>query len=140
MDLTADEVKTLRWAWARVRSLQDQAGELMYRRFFELAPDAAALFGREVAIHGRTFMAAMSGIIDVIDRQDRLTGVLRRLAHAHAGVGVKGGHYAAMGDALVWMLREEIGPAFTAEDEALWREMWVQLLDDMIAATEIARG
>jgi len=140
MNLTADQVATIRWAWRRAESVSDQAGELMYRRFFKEAPGAEALFDRSIAIHGRAFMTAMSQIVAVLDRQDRLTPLLARLAQSHVGAGVEGGHYAAMGEAVIWMLREEIGPSFTAADEALWRELWVQLLDDMIAATEAERG
>ena len=51
---------------------------------------------------------------------------------AHAGIGVRAGHFAPMGIALMVTLAETLGEAFTPELQAAWHGAYDHFAERMI--------
>ena len=59
---------------------------------------------------------------------------IRRLGSRHKSYGVVDAHYATFGAALVAVLEERLGTAFTPQIRAAWIEAWTELSAAMQAA------
>lgn len=59
---------------------------------------------------------------------------IRRLGSRHKGYGVVAAHYVTFGAALVAVLEERYGAAFTPKIRAAWNEAWTELAAAMQAA------
>jgi hemoglobin-like flavoprotein len=51
--------------------------------------------------------------------------IISHTGRKHAQFGVQPTHFVAFGDALIWCLQQQLGPAFTPD----LREAWIALYD-----------
>ena len=58
-------------------------------------------------------------------------------AAQHAQFGVKRSHFFAFGDALIWALEQQFGPAFTPELKQAWVTLYDAVQREMIRTGQI---
>ncbi len=111
-------------SWAQVLPISDAAASLFYDRLFELDPSLRSLFKSDLAQQKKKLMQTLGIAVDGLNNPQRLIPVLEQLGARHAGYMVQEHHYALVGDALLWTLREGLGEAFTPEIESAWKEIY----------------
>ncbi len=120
--MTPDQIGLVEQSFGMIRPMKGQIAGLFYRRLFEIAPDARALFHEtNMTRQSLRLMATLNLFVGLLRRPDDLAEAGRELAERHAGYGVKPADYAPFGDALMWTLSQCLGPAFDAETQAAWR-------------------
>lgn len=134
MALTADEIAAIRGSWAKVAPVAPMASRLFYGRLFRLAPDTRALFAADMTAQGRKLMATLGFVVDHLDRPEVLAPAARALAIRHLDYHVTAEQYAPVGEALIWALKELLGPAFGAPEKAAWLAAYTALSGLMIEA------
>jgi hemoglobin-like flavoprotein len=67
-----------------------------------------------------------------------LTILLDRLGRRHKGYGVEDRHYAVAREALLWTLRQSLGPACTPATERAWQELYDDIAGVMMTASREA--
>ena len=112
---------------------EDTVAALFYGRLFELDPDMRILFHNDMRIQGHRFMDMLHLIIHSLDAPDRLMPELRALGQRHREYGVRGEHYATVGAALLWALRQGLGNHFTPDSEKVWVALFAFVADTMQA-------
>jgi len=70
-------------------------------------------------------MDMIAAIVGALDERELFQSIIRHTGRQHADFGVSPHHFDAFGDALIWCLEEQFGPAFTPE----LREAWITLYD-----------
>jgi hemoglobin-like flavoprotein len=123
--MTPEQIRIVRDTWQRVAPQAEGAAQLFYARLFEIDPGTRPLFARsDPAAQRRKLVNALTAAVNGLDRLDALVPVLEDLGRRHAGYGVRDRHYLSVGKALLWTLQQGLGPAWNADTEAAWREVY----------------
>lgn len=132
--LTAGQIELVRLSFARVRPMSRMVAELFYARLFAIAPQVQPLFHADMAEQGAKLMATLGFVVAGLGRLDALLPAVGDLARRHVTYGVTEAHYAPVGDALIWTLKQGLGDEFTPEVEAAWATAYGLLSTAMVEA------
>jgi hemoglobin-like flavoprotein len=119
----------------RVRPIAQEAGEIMYRRLFEIEPSLQPLFKGDIKRQGEMLMAAVGLAIQSLDQPDKVAEAVTDLGKRHVSYGVESNYFNIFGAALMWSLEQVMGPDFTPEVKEAWAETYAILSKSMRAAT-----
>ena len=123
--MTPEQRDLLKQSWPPIAADADRLASVFYDRLFELDPDARALFARtDMTVQRKKFLDMLGEIVNVIDDTDRLVPDVVGLARRHATYGVDASQYATVGQALVWMLEEGLGDAFSDDVRRAWADAY----------------
>jgi nitric oxide dioxygenase len=131
--MTPAQVGLIQDSFARVAPISEQAAALFYGRLFEIAPEAKPLFKGDMKKQGRKLMATLAVVVNGLSNLDAILPAASALAKRHIAYGVKPGHYAPVGEALIWTLERGLGAAWTQELAAAWAAAYTTLSQFMIA-------
>src|SRR4029453_17576967 len=107
--------------WPFRRKLADQ----FYDRFFELAPDTRRLFPNDMERQQLKLMNTIAAIVGALDEREMFQSIISHTGRKHADFGILESHFVAFGEALIWGLQQQFGPAFTPE----MKQTWIVLYD-----------
>lgn len=111
-------------SWAQVLPIAPQAALIFYDELFSLDPSLRPLFKGDMQAQGARLMQMIGVAVGQLNRLDTLVPVLQGLGRRHTGYGVVPAHYTVVGSALLATLAKGLGPAFTADVEAAWVEVY----------------
>jgi hemoglobin-like flavoprotein len=130
--MTPQQIKLVQDSFAKVAPISEQAAALFYGRLFEIAPEVKPLFGGDMKEQGRKLMATLAVVVNGLADLDAILPAASALAKRHVGYGVKPGHYAPVGEALLWTLERGLGAGWTRELAAAWTAAYTTLSQFMI--------
>ena len=142
--LSDDEKKILRDTWRLVVPIMDTAGDLFYRRLFELQPAYRQLFPEDMSSQKRKLIAMLGFAVRTVDwadetwaqdvaNEDDLFLVVLALGRRHTLLyKVPEEAFPTVGEALLWTLGMGLGQAFTAEARAAWAKLYNLLSATML--------
>ncbi|MEO1601627.1 MAG: globin domain-containing protein [Pseudomonadota bacterium] len=134
MALSAVQIVTIRATWAKIVPVAPMAARLFYGRLFRIAPETRALFAEDMKAQGSKLTATLGFVVDHLDRAEILAPAARDLAIRHVNYSVTADQYAPVGEALIWSLKELLGPAFGEGEKAAWLAAYTSLSEMMIEA------
>lgn len=103
-------------------------GERFYERLFALDAGVRPLFAAaDMAAQQAKLVAMLGAMVRVLDDPDRLVPTAAALAARHVGYGVRGPHYALVGEALRGALGDVLGARATPAVLAAWGEAYALL-------------
>ena len=118
----------IRETWKQLEPVSDSMVAAFYSRLFASNPAAAALFSNtNMTEQRRKFSNMLAEIVRAIDNPDVLIHEVAASGRRHVHYGVIDRDYEDVGAALVWAIGETLGPAFTPEVNAAWREAYALL-------------
>lgn len=132
-ELTAADIACIRTSFDRLWPVSEQTVAAFYDRLFTLAPEVRALFRADMDEQKKKFIATLATIVGSLDKPELLLPAAERLAQHHVQFGVEPGHYAIVGDALLWSLQQGLGPAWTPTVADSWERAYRALAGYMIA-------
>ena len=132
--LTADQCKLVQASFAQVDAVLDLVASRFYRRLFELDPALRPLFKTDLALQGERFMEKLAVAVKGLEDLDSIVPFVRILGRRHALLGVRGRDYDTLGEALLWALEEELGPAFQNDVRDAWSAAYKAISRLMIEA------
>jgi class 3 adenylate cyclase/hemoglobin-like flavoprotein len=100
----------------------------LYRRLFELAPEAQALFRGDMESQGQMLAHMLQFLVHAMSRPETMALGLRDLGRRHDGYGVSSDHYAAFRQAFFEAAEATLGEKHTPEV----REAWAATIDLII--------
>ena len=130
--MTPDQARIVQETWKQVVPIADAAGELFYRRLFEIDPSTCELFrATDMPAQRRKVLQMLTVAVRGLDNLDALASTVAELGRRHAGYGVTDAHYATVGGALLWTLEQGLGPDFTPDVKAAWTTVYTVLATTM---------
>ena len=116
--MTPDQIATVHQVIGQVGTHPEFA-ERFYVRLFEVAPEAAPMFGdiENQRMKLADELAAMIELLGDLPALDRRAG---ELGERHRGYGVRAAHYRIARTVMIDTLHEVLGDAFGDEQEAAW--------------------
>lgn len=125
---------------AQVIQEEDTAVTLFYNRLFTLDPTLRPLFPANLTEHGRHFLATLHLSIASLSTPEILIPAVKKLGRDHSGYGVRYHHYHTFCQALLWMLAEICGEAFTPKVAEAWTDAFYLLAGLMKEAAAQQNG
>ena len=135
--MTPEQVDLIQKSFDALWPVRRRLAELFYNRFFELAPDARALFPQDISRQHIKFMDMIAAIVGALDKRQIFQSIISYSGRQHAQFGVKRAHFVAFGEALIWGLEQQFGAAFTPELKQAWITLYEAVQNDMIRAARI---
>jgi hemoglobin-like flavoprotein len=119
-----EQIVLLRTSFAAMDRYHHVAALVFYRRLFELDPSLRPLFRNDIEEQARKLMDMLGFALSMLENRAALTAELERLGARHIRYGVRDEHYATVGRALLDMLSEVLGPAFTLDARMAWTDLF----------------
>ena len=132
--MTPEQVDLVQRSWRSVLPVGGTAAELFYGKLFSLDPSIENLFKDDMREQGRNLTAMISVAVGSLSRPERIMLAVQQLGRRHAVYGVEQRHYELVGVALLWMLDQVLGEAFTPEVREAWTEVYALLSNTMQGA------
>lgn len=130
--MTPHAVGLVQESWARLAGREARLAAVFYARLFALGPELRRLF---IDTDARALRGKLTAMLDLfvrtLDRPDDFATELAASARRHELYGVGPQAYRIGGEALLWALARELGPAFTGEVQGAWAEAYTLLADRM---------
>ncbi len=130
--MTPQDVDLVQSTFEKVRPISLAAAGMFYNRLFEMAPEVRPLFKGDMAEQGRKLMATLAVVVGSLHSLPTILPAVSTLAKKHIEYGVKPGHYAAVGAALLWTLERGLGQSWTPEVASAWTNAYTTLSNFMI--------
>jgi hemoglobin-like flavoprotein len=121
-------------SFEHVQPIAEAAAALFYRRLFELDPTLRPLFKGDLEEQGRKLMEMLGLAVKGLDHPEALAPALKGLGLRHSGYGVREQDYETVGEALVWTLKQGLGPNFTPEVREAWIAVYKLIAEMMQTA------
>ncbi len=135
--MTPAQVSLVQESFWRVIPIAPDTAAMFYTRLFEIDPSTRPLFAEtDMQEQGRKLMETLGVVLIGLTRPETVLGTARDLAVKHVGYGVRAEHYASVGAALIWTLRQSLGTGFTPEVEAAWQAAYDLIAGVMTTAAE----
>jgi hemoglobin-like flavoprotein len=135
--MTPKQIELVKASFAEVAPIQEAAAALFYGRLFELDPNLRPLFKSDLKDQGRKLMSMLAGAVAGLELPERLIPTLRALAQRHVGYGVREEHYAVVGAALIWTLKQGLGGRFTDDVRQAWESAYALVASTMQDAARL---
>ena len=132
--MTPEQISLVQASFRKVIRIDETAAELFYDRLFTLDPSLKGLFVGDMTEQGQRLMALLAAAVSGLDDLETLLPTVRALGVRNATYGVKQQHYAAVGAALIWTLRQGLGDDFTEDVRKAWIAAYTVLSSAMIDA------
>lgn len=129
--MTPKQARIVQSSWKEVRSLDDAAAQLFYRRLFEMDSSLESMFPGDMREQRRKLMQVLDFAVNGLSHLERIVGAMRELGLRHAGYGVEAHHYDTVGAALLWTLERGLGAAFTPDMRVAWAAAYCVLASAM---------
>jgi ferredoxin/hemoglobin-like flavoprotein/tRNA A-37 threonylcarbamoyl transferase component Bud32 len=137
----ADGVLMVQSSFDAILPRRREAAELFYRLLFQIDPEAQALFENvDLKRQGDKLMDVLATAVQSLGRFDELRPVLRELGRRHLRYGVKLRQFDSVEQALIEMLHQMLGPAFTPELKTQWLQTLGSIAAEMIGAGGFSSG
>jgi hemoglobin-like flavoprotein len=135
--MTSEQADLIRKSFDALWPVRRRLADVFYGRFFELAPDARQLFPDDMERQQLKLMDMIAAIVGALDKREIFQSIISYSGRQHAQFGVKRSHFAAFGDALIWGLEQQLGPAFTPELKQSWITLYDAVQKEMMRAAQI---
>ncbi|MES2921696.1 MAG: globin domain-containing protein [Verrucomicrobiota bacterium] len=130
--LTTEQTHRIRKTFSRVERQAHVAALVFYKHLFELDPALRPLFKNDIEQQADKLMDMLATALSLLERQDQLATVLEELGARHVAYGVKTGHYATVGEALLAMLESVLGTEWTPETRLAWAGLYQIIAETML--------
>lgn len=140
--LTPDQIHLLRKSFALVERHAQIAALSFYQKLFERAPHLRPLFRTGIEEQSAKLVEMLALAVNMTDRPGALETELRELGARHLEYGTRDEHYDLVAEALLAMLSDVLGPAFTPATRSAWVSFYVYMAEAMKkgAAAALASG
>ena len=127
MSMTPHQIELVQSTFRSVQPVAGTAGELFYKRLFEIAPATAVLFKGDMGRQGRNFMQVLAVAVGGLSNLSTLVPMIQQLGLRHIAYGVRAEHYDAVRRALLWTLALTLQDAYTEEVRSAWATAYAML-------------
>ena len=134
--MTPDQIDLVRKSFDALWPFRRKLAEQFYGRFFELAPDTQRLFPNDMEKQQLKLMDTIAATVGTLDQREIFQSIIKHTGRKHAEFGVQTAHFAAFGDALIWGLQQQFGPAFTPEMKQAWIVLYDAIQAEMMRAAK----
>ncbi|MDA7946358.1 MAG: hemin receptor [Hyphomicrobiaceae bacterium] len=132
--VSAENIRVLRETYLAVEPASDLVATLFFRRLDEIAPEVRPFLGEDINEQRKQLLISLGLAVAALDRFDDIIPALKLLGSKYRTMGVTELHYGAVGEALIWTLKQSLGSKWSADAEDAWTGMCTLIGEVMTAA------
>ena len=132
--MTPEQQELIRRSFDAMWPIRRRLADTCYQRFFELAPDARAMFSSDMERQQLKLMDMIAALVGALDQRELFQSLISHSGRQHAQVGVREAQNAAFGEALIWSMERQYGAAFTPELKEAWSTLYATVQTEMMRA------
>ncbi|MCM8536504.1 MAG: methyl-accepting chemotaxis protein [Lentisphaeraceae bacterium] len=131
----------LRSGFGLVSGKLDDLTTEFYRELFERCPEVVPLFENvEVNEQKKKLAASLNLVMNSLDKPDALVGALKEMGKRHQDYGAQEGHYPAVKETLLDVMRVTAGESWTNDMSQAWDTALDVIAEVMLSAYEVEIG
>ena len=134
--MTPEQINLITQSFDKMWPIRQNLAIQFCDRFFEMDPDARRLFPNDMERLRLKLMDTIAAIVGALENRALLQSIVGHTARHHARFGVSASQYASFGEALIWSLEQQLGPAFTADLRQAWIELYQTVQAEMMRAAK----
>lgn len=127
MSMTTQQIELVQSTFRVVQPMAATAGEIFYKRLFEVEPAARSLFKDDIKEQRMKFMQVLAVAVGGLSNMATLTPIVQQLGVRHATYGVRAEHYDSARQALMWTLALVLQDAYTDDVQSAWNTAYSML-------------
>jgi hemoglobin-like flavoprotein len=135
--LTPAQVGIVQDSFRRIGPQAAEASRIFYDELFRISPELRELFPDDMSAHKTKFVQMLAGIVRSLDQIAAVSEEIVDLGRRHMSYDVEDGHYAAVGEALLWTINRLLGAEFTPEAREAWASAYDMIARVMQEASEV---
>src|SRR5688572_19028049 len=89
------------------------------------------LFKSSMEAQGKKLMDTLALAVTATSQMQNLELLLQETAKSHIGYGATAEHYVCVGQALLWMIEQQLGSDYTPGVKAAWTELYKEISTTM---------
>lgn len=133
---TDEEAALLRKTLSSITADPGEAARIFYADLFRRAPETRDLFVNDMTRQGEKLIATLNAVVLQIQSLSSIEKEIEELGLRHVAYGVLPEQYAPVREALLAVLKNLLGNAYTAEQEAVWTKAYEAVAVTMTSAIE----
>ena len=131
MKVTPRQIELVQTSWESVVPIADAATGMFYDRLFQLGPELRLLFPDDLTEQRRKLATMLNTAVRGLNNLEAIIPAVQMLGARHATYGVTDADYDTVAAALLWTLRQGLGPAFSDEVKEAWTDVYGLLAGTM---------
>jgi hemoglobin-like flavoprotein len=135
--LTPAQVGIVQDSFRRLGPQTAEASRIFYDELFRISPELRELFPNDISAHKLKFAQMLAGLVRSLDQIAAVSDEIIDLGRRHISYDVEDGHYAAVGEALLWTLSRVLGTEFTPQAKEAWAAAYDMIARVMQDAAEV---
>jgi hemoglobin-like flavoprotein len=125
--MTPHQINLIKSSFAKIYFSRDESAKIFYDRLFAIAPQIRSLFKSNMEAQGQKLMDTLALVVTATSHPESLEFLLQDTAQRHVRYGAVAEHYVSVGDALLWMMQQQLGGDFTPAVQAAWTELYQEI-------------
>jgi hemoglobin-like flavoprotein len=134
MTLSKPHKTLVKHSFPKIAQAHESVSTLFYEKLFDLAPQVRPLFQADLDEQRVKLMQMLALMIATIDDDAMFMQMSQNLGLRHTHYGVKPEHYAVVGEALLWALKEACPTVMTAAVYDAWHTLYNFIAEQAVAA------
>ena len=130
--ISAEHTHLVQTSYALIEPAGDLVATLFFRRLLEIEPKLGPMLGGDADEHSRQLLSALALAVASLDRFERISPALKLLGVKYRGFGIEEFHYGAVGEALLWTLKQSLGPHWSSDVEDAWTAAFTAIAETMV--------
>jgi hemoglobin-like flavoprotein len=128
-----EHIKLVKRSWKILMGVDPKIiGDAFYSKLFTDNPGIRKLFPSDMNKQYIKLVDMLSSIIMNLNQPEFVSADIVAMSKRHTGYGVKPAHYALVGTALLWTLKQGLGTDWNQDIEDAWTSCYTSLADVMI--------
>lgn len=129
-----EHIKLVKRSWKILMAIDPKIiGDAFYSKLFTDNPGIRKLFPTDM---NQQYVKLVDMLSSIIMNLDHHSGIIlpeiAEMSKRHTGYGVKPAHYALVGTALLWTLKQGLGTDWNQDIEDAWNNCYRTLAETMI--------
>lgn len=118
--ITAEHARHVRVSHRLIEPAGELVATLFFRRLNDIAPELQPYMDDDEEAQRRQLLTALSLAVASLERFEEILPALNLLGSKYRAMGVTEMHYGAVGEALLWTLKQSLGDHWTCETADAW--------------------
>ena len=128
-----EQIKLVKRSWKILMAIDPKIiGDAFYSKLFTDNPGIRKLFPSDMNKQYVKLVDMLSSIIMNLDQPESVSADIVAMSKRHTGYGVKPAHYALVGTALLWTLKQGLGTDWNQDIEDAWNNCYRHFAETMI--------
>lgn len=126
--MTETQIQLVKKSWRILRGIPPEVvADTFYSKLFIDHPKLRRLFPKQMDEQYKKLFDMMSSIVVRLDDLENIRQEIIDMGMRHKGYGVQPGHYAMVGEAMLWTLEKGLGADWNAEIADAWLSCYTMI-------------